>query len=250
MRVAYVGTRFSGWQKQPRKETIQGCLEAAFGQVLGHRVGVTGAGRTDAGVHAAAQQAHVVVPAGQPTDSLCVAVNALIPREIRVIGLRRSRPGFHARRDAQGKTYHYRLSIVRKTSPFDAPFVGRLTGAVPEVEMMRQAAARLTGEHDFSCFCGSGSAVRTSRRRIERLDVVRRREEIRFIVEGDGFLRHQVRNMVGTLIEVGQGRRTAGSMTALLRGRDRRAAGPTAPASGLCLMRVRYGRRARRSRRS
>ena len=242
MRLAYVGTPFTGWQRQRQNDTIQGRLEDALRTVIGETVHVVGAGRTDAGVHALGQVAHVVLPDAARLEGLAIALNSLIPREIRVETLGRTRDSFHARHDAAGKIYRYRLSVVRKPSPFDAPFVGRLTGAVPDVEIMCRAARRLLGRHDFSCFCGTGSAVRDGHRRLVRLEVARRREEVIFSVEGDGFLRHQVRNMVGTLIEVGQGRRAPDSMRALLRSRDRRQAGPTAPASGLCLVRVRYAR--------
>ena len=240
--MSYVGTRFAGWQRQRRGETVQGHLEAGLETVLGQAVSFVGAGRTDAGVHARAQVAHVHVPAEAPVGDLRRALNALIPQDIRVERLTRTRADFHARHDASGKWYRYRLAAVRKPSPFVLPFVGRLTGGVPDVEMMRRAAARLTGRRDYSCFCGAGSAIRDGRRRVERLAVTRRGEEFIFDVEGDGFLRHQVRNMVGTLVECGQGKRKPVAMSALLASRDRRRAGPTAPASGLCLMAVRYGR--------
>lgn len=246
MRVSYLGTAFAGWQRQRSGDTIQGHLETALQAVVGQPVSVIGAGRTDAGVHAYGQVAHVVLPSATRTEHLATALNSLIPREIRVEALTRARDDFHARHDAASKVYRYRLSLARKASPFVAPLLGRLTGAPPDVEMMRRAAHDLTGSHDFSCFCGSGSAVRAHHRRILRFDLAPRREEILFEVEGDGFLRHQVRNMVGTLIEVGQGRRAPDSMPALLRSKNRRLAGPTAPASGLCLVRVRYGRRLHR----
>ena len=240
MHVSYVGTRFAGWQIQRRGDTVQGRIQAALAQVLGFSASIVGAGRTDAGVHALGQVAHFRLDAPVATERLRTAVNSLIPGEIRVDTLTRSRAGFHARHDARAKLYRYRLSRVRKPSPLVRPFVGQVTGPAPAVEMMRRAAPHLTGTHDFSCFCGSGSAIRDGCRTVARLTVACRGEEIIFEVEGDGFLRHQVRNMIGTLIEVGRGKRRHDSLSALLRSRDRRRAGPTAPASGLCLVRVRY----------
>jgi tRNA pseudouridine38-40 synthase len=180
------------------------------------------------------------VPVEPTPKRLLISLNSLLPKEIRIEKLARAVPGFHARHDAVAKHYRYRLHVGRKPSPFEAEMVARLTGAVPELEPMRQAAGRLVGENDYSAFCGAGTAVRSRRRRVLRLDLWLRGATLGFDVEGNGFLRHQVRNMVGTLVEVGQGKRPPESMRALLRSRDRRQAGPTAPAAGLCLMSVRY----------
>jgi tRNA pseudouridine38-40 synthase len=242
--VSYVGTPFSGWQVQRGRETVQGLLQAALATALGEESAVVGAGRTDAGVHARAQVAHFRTARPVDPKRMVVSLNSLLPKEIRIERLTRAAAGFHARHDAVAKHYRYRLHTGRKPSPFEADLVGRLTGPVPELEPMRSAARRLVGENDYSAFCGTGTAVRHRRRTIYRLDLWRRGDTLGFDLEGDGFLRHQVRNMVGTLIEVGQGKRSPGSMTALLRSRDRRQAGPTAPASGLCLMGVRYRRAA------
>ena len=241
MTVSYVGTGFSGWQIQPNGDTIQARLEAALGRILAHTTRVTGAGRTDAGVHARGQVAHFRATLKGPVDTLRGGLNALLPLEIRVERLTRTRPHFHARKDARGKHYRYQLLTVKKASPFDAPYVAVFPGAVPDVQRMRQGASVLLGRHDFAAFCGSGSAVKTTVRTISRLDLARRGDTIRFDVEGDGFLRHQVRNVVGTLIELGQGRRSLATVRDLLQSRDRRQAGATAPAAGLCLMKVHYG---------
>jgi tRNA pseudouridine38-40 synthase len=240
MTLAYLGTPFAGWQVQRGKETVQGLVEAALGQALGETVAVVGAGRTDAGVHARAQVAHFRTGRPVAARRLLTSLNSLLPKEIRIERLARAARSFHARHDAVGKHYRYRLHVGRKPSPFEAEMVGRLTGKVPELEPMHRAARRLVGENDYSAFCGAGTAVRTRRREVFRLDLWRRGATLGFDVEGNGFLRHQVRNMVGTLVEVGQGKRSPESMRALLRSRDRRQAGPTAPAAGLCLMSVRY----------
>jgi tRNA pseudouridine38-40 synthase len=241
MTVSYVGTPFRGWQVQRQGDTIQERLETALSRILSCPTRVTGAGRTDAGVHARGQVAHFQATMGRPVELLRGALNSLLPQEIRVERLSRARPGFHARKDARGKHYRYQLLTVKKASPFLAPYVSRCPGAVPEVERMLKGAAVLLGHHDFAAFCGAGSAVKTTGRTITRLDLRRRGDTILFDVEGDGFLRHQVRNIVGTLIELGQGKRTPASLRALLRSRDRRQAGATAPAAGLCLMKVHYG---------
>ena len=240
MAVSYVGTSFAGWQVQPGADTIQGRLEAALGQALNRRTAVGGAGRTDAGVHARAQVAHFLAPAARSLPDLRHTLNALLPKEIRVERLVRAGAGFDARRDAVSKHYRYTLLVVRKPSPFMAPFVGRFSGPPPLLDLMKAAAARLVGEHDFAAFCGSGSAVRTTVRRIFSMDLAARGDTITFDIHGGGFLRHQVRNMVGTLVDVGQGRRSPNSMQELLQKRDRRLAGPTAPAAGLCLIKVNY----------
>jgi tRNA pseudouridine38-40 synthase len=247
--VSYLGTPFAGWQVQRGKDTVQGRLQAALRTVLGEETAVIGAGRTDAGVHARAQVAHVRTPQSCPASRLRVALNSLLPQEIRLEKVTRSRDSFHARHDAAGKHYRYLLHVGRKPSPFEAGLVGRVTGPPPDLESMRRAASYLVGEHDFSAFCGAGTAIRDRRRRVTRLDLWRRGDTIGFEVEGNGFLRHQVRNMVGTLVEVGQGRRAPGSMRRLLASRDRRQAGATAPAAGLCLMQVRYRRAPRVTRR-
>lgn len=243
--LSYVGTRYAGWQVQRRGDTIQARLEQVLSRVLREPVAVVGSGRTDAGVHARGQVAHVVCHSAPDLFRLRHSLNSLLPDDIRVDRVARAPADFHARHDALSRVYEYRLHIGRKASPFVAPFVGRIGPGIPELEPMRRAASALVGEHDFSAFCARGAAPGSRVRRVLEVGIRRRGEEIVFRVEGSGFLRHQVRNLVGTLVEVGLGRRPAASLEALLRGRDRRGAGPTAPASGLCLVRVRYPRRAR-----
>lgn len=245
--LSYVGTRYAGWQAQRRGDTIQARLEQALSQVLREPVEVVGAGRTDAGVHARGQVAHFACHSAPDLFRLRHSLNSLLPEDIRVDGVRRATAGFHARHDALSRVYEYRLHVGRKASPFVAPFVARLGPGVPELEPMRRAARVLVGEHDFSAFCARGAGAGSRVRRVLAIGIRRRGEEIVFGVEGSGFLRHQVRNLVGTLVEVGVGRRSVASIEGLLRGRNRRDAGPTAPAAGLCLVRVRYPGRVRRT---
>jgi tRNA pseudouridine38-40 synthase len=243
MVVSYVGTNYAGWQTQRRADTIQARLESALSHFGGGPVGVVGAGRTDSGVHARGQVAHCRLRHVVEPDRLRHAVNALLPADIRVERLRRARAAFNARRDATSRLYLYRLHVGGKPSPFDAPFVARVAAGVADVEGMIRAASHLLGDHDFSSFCGRQAAPGSRRCTLLRLDIRRRGEEILFAVEGNRFLKHQVRNLVGTLAEVGRGRRLPDSLREVLASRDRRRAGPTAPASGLCLVRVRYARR-------
>ncbi len=241
MTVSYLGTAFAGWQIQRRGDTIQGRLQEALGRLLGQPVAVAGAGRTDAGVHARGQVAHFRAMETLSPARLVHGLNSLLPRDIRVERLSRAAAAFHARKDARWKHYRYLLHLGRKPSPFEADRVGWMPGAPPDLAPMRAAATHLVGRHDFSSFCGSGTAVDDCTRRVMRLDLRRRGDTMILDVVGDGFLRHQVRNMVRTLAQVGQGRRTPGSLVGLLAARNRRQAGPTAPAQGLCLMRVGYG---------
>ncbi|MFQ5766708.1 MAG: tRNA pseudouridine(38-40) synthase TruA [Acidobacteriota bacterium] len=241
--VAYLGTRFAGWQKQPRQETIQEQLETALSTLLKTPVRVTGAGRTDAGVHARGQVAHFRTVQKVKVQQLHPSLNALLPGDICVSRLGRAPSTFHARHDARQKLYQYLLHVGDKPSPFQAATVARMSGAVPDLARMREAASFLVGRHDFSAFCGAGSAVRSHWRSLHVLEIRRRGPLISFQMAGDGFLRHQVRNVVGTLVQVGRGQRTVASVSSLLANGDRRQAGPTAPAVGLCLMSVQYSRR-------
>jgi len=241
--LAYDGTNYVGWQRQDNGLSIQQQLEDAF-QPLAARDGrgptVVGAGRTDAGVHALAQVASVTADIGLAPSAILRALNVRLPTDIRVLGVEDARPGFHAQFHATGKAYRYRIVTSAVLSPFDRWFAWH----APErrdVTAMRHAAARLVGRHDFGSFQARGSSVADTVRRIERLEIVEAPGEMIVEVAGDGFLRHMVRVMVGTLADVGAGLRDPASMTSILAARDRRAAGPTAPAAGLTLVGVRYG---------
>lgn len=239
--VEYAGEAFVGWQIQAGEApTVQGALAAAVTQVTGERVSVVGSGRTDAGVHAEGQVASVALEASWSPERLQRALNGVLPRAACVRHVALARDGFDALRDAVAKRYRYQIW----NAPARSPLRARRFAHVPlrlDLEAMRVAAALLLGEHDFASFQGAGSDVLTTTRTLHRLDVDGvPGGEVRIVVEGSGFLRHMVRNLAGTLIEVGHGRRTADSMTALLEARDRSRAGPTAPAEGLTLERVDY----------
>jgi len=241
LNLEYDGTDFSGWQIQAGGErTVQGCLQEALEAVSGGVVRVTGAGRTDAGVHAEGQVAAASLERDFEPETLRRALNAHLPPDV-VVREAASCPGdFDPRRHAWGKVYRYRVWNARERSPLRA----RRSAFVPaplSLESMAEGAAALVGERDFACFQAAGSGITDTVRDLRRLDVMGLPgAEIAFEAEGSGFLRHMVRNLVGTLLEVGKGKRSADSMGALLASRDRRLAGPTAPARGLTLVRVLY----------
>ncbi|MBP7867171.1 MAG: tRNA pseudouridine(38-40) synthase TruA [Acidobacteria bacterium] len=237
--VAYVGTRYHGWQVQPDRVTVQSLLEQALSTLYQEKVALAGAGRTDAGVHARRQTANYTAPGIIPPPRVPDAVNGLIPRDVRVLGARFVQPGFHARKSARGKVYRYTLYTGRVCPPFRADFAWHFRRTL-DLDAMAQAGALLVGRHDFTSFCarveGEADRVRT----VTSLRLTRSGPLLYLWIEADGFLHHMVRNIVGTLVDVGCGKRSAGDTTTVLAARDRRAAGPTAPPQGLELVRVRY----------
>ncbi len=237
--LEYDGTEFAGWQRQPGSaRTVQGVLESAFARVSAGAVVVTGAGRTDAGVHAEGQVASVRAATRLDPITLHRALNALLPRDVAVVSLDPAPDSFHARRAARSKRYVYRVWA----HPIRSPLRERFELWIPEpldLGAVREASTRLLGTHDFASFCAAGSAVRTTVRTVTHVEWCGTIPgALGFTVEGPGFLRHMVRNLVGTLLEVGRGRRAPGWIGELLALRDRTLAGPTAPARGLTLVRV------------
>jgi tRNA pseudouridine38-40 synthase len=240
--LEYDGRDFSGWQVQPgAARTVQGTLEAALGRVSGGGpVRVAGASRTDAGVHAEGQVAAADLETGLDAPTLARALNGALPRDVAVVDARLADPDFDPRRQAVSKLYGYALWNGPARSPLRDARSLRVEGAL-DLPAMREAASRLLGTHDFASFQAARSGAVTTVRTLSRFDVVGIAPgEIRLFVAGDGFLRHMIRIAAGTLLEVGRGRRHPASLPSLLAARDRGAAGPTAPAHALTLLRIQY----------
>jgi tRNA pseudouridine38-40 synthase len=243
--VAYVGTRYAGWQRQPDAPTVQAAVEEALGRLLGEPVDVVGAGRTDAGVHARGQVASTRIGREFPLDGLVHGANHHLPADVRVLAAARAPDDFHARRSALAKLYVYRLHLGRLPPPERAPLVAAAPRRLA-LEPLEDAARALVGEHDFEAFALSGRAPGPTRRRIFTAAWQRDGDELTFRIVGEGFLRGMVRSLVGTMLEVGRGARSLSDFAALLDtpgvGRAGHAglAGPTAPARGLTLERVDY----------
>jgi len=249
--VEYDGTNYVGWQRQVDGVSIQGLLEDALAPFEGAAVKIHGAGRTDAGVHALGQVASVSIRAAHDPHTLQRALNAVLPVDVRVIGIDDAPPGFHARFDAVSKTYEYRIVNAPFVSAFVYRYVWHVPGAL-DVDAMKIGAGALRGRHDFSAFQAAGGEVSSAERTILAIEVEAtqtgqstasvplecRRLVIR--VEGDGFLRHMVRTIAGTLVDVGLGRWPPSQVADILAGRDRTRAGRAAPPCGLFLIRVKY----------
>ncbi|HEX9801359.1 MAG TPA: tRNA pseudouridine(38-40) synthase TruA [Thermoanaerobaculia bacterium] len=236
--VAYVGTRYAGWQRQTNALAVQEVLEKALSRLAAGAVTTIGAGRTDAGVHAEGQAVSIALPRELPASALVLGANAELPADVRVLAAREVPAGFDARREAAAKLYRYRLSRAAPIAPAARPFV---VPAPRELDpaALGAAALALVGHHDFAAFALAGGAAATTARRVFAAAWEERGEELVFRIAGEGFLRGMVRSLVGTLLEVGSGRRSVDGFAALLAaGSARGEAGPTAPAEGLCLERV------------
>ncbi len=237
--LSYDGTDYVGWQIQSAGKSIQGLLEEALSILLKDPLRVIGAGRTDAGTHARGQVAHFET--NQELDCALVqrALNGMLPYDIRVLRLALAADSFHAQYSATGKEYHYHLWL----EPIVAPFVRRYRHHIPysiDLERLKSAAQVFLGTHDFATFANLGSSVKTTVRTLSRIDLVQQEGGVRLEFEGNGFLYKMVRNLVGTLVEVGAGKREVSEIQKLLDAQDRRAAGVAAPARGLFLVKVNY----------
>ena len=235
--LSYDGTDFCGWQKQPKYRTVQGALEDALAKVSGNRIAVIGAGRTDAGVHALGQAASFKASLRLKKDELQRALNAVLPEDIRVLSLRQAPPDFNARKMAKAKVYRYRIVNSRRVSPFLARYVLHWTGPL-DIAKMSAVARLFVRDADFTAF--SSNRLLHPVRRVFRSEIRKKGNEIVYTIEANGFLRYMVRTIVGTLIEVGRGKIEPGQIEEIFRQNRRSLAGPTAPARGLCLVKVIY----------
>lgn len=237
--IRYDGSRYYGWERQPGRETIQGKLEAVLSEMAGEPVEVIGAGRTDAGVHAAAMAANVHLNTKLTPEAIRDYLNHYLPDDIAVDDVRTAADGFHARYKAVGKLYTYTCCVGRIKPVFDRKFLTVLDDE-PDISRMQAAAAHLIGEHDFKSFCTNPKMKKSTVRTVDSIEIVRKKDRIYFRIHGNGFLQNMVRVIVGTLLEVGQGKRAPEDIPGILEARDRTRAGYTAPAKGLCLTRVDY----------
>jgi tRNA pseudouridine38-40 synthase len=237
--VEYDGTNYHGWQIQHSGETIQAVLEKAVSTFVGQPTRITGAGRTDAGVHALGQVANFFYPKEFDQHRIRRALNALTPADMTIKEVEIVPDSFDARRDGRSRVYEYRILNRSAPSPFYLTTALHVHDPL-DLEVMRRAVRCLEGEHDFSSFQAAGCDAAHAVRKVYRTSLDQRSELLVYTIEATAFLRHMVRNIVGTVIEVGRGLRSPQSFAELLEARDRTKAGPTAPAHGLFLVEVKY----------
>jgi tRNA pseudouridine38-40 synthase len=239
--ISYRGTDFAGWQIQPGKRTVQQCLEDAIAKLWGTKISLQGSGRTDTGVHALGQVASFNATKLHTAPVLLRALNANLPRDVRVVRCRLVSPAFHARFDAKGKTYRYLIWNHAVQDPFTHDTHWHVPREL-DLAAMRKAARLLVGRHDFASFTSNPGYERESTiRTMRRASVVRDGHALVFHFSADGFLYRMVRNLVGALVKVGKGKIDVDEFARILRACRRSAAPETAPACGLYLMNVRYG---------
>ncbi len=239
--VSYDGTNFAGYQSQPGMRTVQSEIDKALVKI--HKeIGVhsVASGRTDAGVHANGQVIHFDTPLSLPTDRWQMALNVLLPTDIRIVGADYVDEDFHARYSATGKTYVYKWSYSEVHSPFERNFSVHLGNWRPDVQMMREAAEQFIGTHDFTSFCSSKTATSNKVRTVRLLTLEEQGDQLVMTIEGDGFLYNMVRTIAGMLLAVGKGWNTPADVKRILEACDRKEAGKTAPAHGLYLESVTY----------
>jgi tRNA pseudouridine38-40 synthase len=253
--LSYDGADFAGWQVQPGRTTVQGALASAIGRLSGENVLPQGSGRTDAGVHALAQVASFATASAIPVENWMRALNDILPAAIRVLEVIEAAPEFHARKSARAKTYRYRMYRGAICPPFLARYMWHYPYPLEESAMVA-AAGVVVGEHDFTSFAAvdpervermaAGDSIQTTNAHTTNVRTIfpsswtRAGEELIYTVRGSGFLHHMVRNLVGTFLLVGKGTVTLEDLRRILDARERTAAGPTAPASGLYLVEVEH----------
>ncbi len=237
--ISYDGTDYVGWQVQPNGVSVQELLEKALFELIGEQIRVEGSGRTDSGVHAKAQVAHFDTNARMAADKFAVAMNMHLPSDIRVLFSEECDPTFHARFSAKRKTYSYTVQLGAHADVFSRSTALHLHYK-PDIEAMQTAAACVLGTHDFNAFKCSGSKLENTVRTVYRSEWIKDGKYLTYFVEGNGFLYNMVRILVGTMLEIGNGKRPVSDMQKAIESGNRSDAGATAPAHGLCLIRVLY----------
>jgi tRNA pseudouridine38-40 synthase len=243
--IAYDGTAYQGWQVQKTGVGVQEKIEAAVGRLFPDVKRIHSSSRTDTGVHALGMVAHVEIPRAElkmPVARLALALNAFLPQDIRIVSAVRCRPDFHARFDATGKQYRYSVWNHAAMNPLLRQRAWHVPRGL-DLKAMRSAAKLFVGKHDFKSFAGTrGYEMESTVRTLLRCDIKRRGPMLTFIIEGDGFLYKMCRGIVGTLVQVGQGKFAAAEIKRMMASKDRRVAGMTAPSHGLVLWKVFYKR--------
>ena len=235
--LSYDGTDYHGWQRQPQKRTIQGIIEETLAKITQNKINVIGAGRTDTGVHAQGQVANFKANISLSEEELLRAMNSLLPGDIKIISLEKTEANFHARKMAKSKIYQYRIFNSSDIPPFLLRYVLYWRSPL-NVKTMQKAAHLFVREADFTAF--SSNRVLNPVRRVTSSRIEKKGKEIIYTVEANGFLRYMVRTIVGTLLEVGKGKLDPENIEEIFKKKRRSQAGPTAPAKGLCLMKVIY----------
>ena len=238
--IAFQGTHYAGWQSQRNGKTLQEIFEASLAKILKEKTVLHGSSRTDAGVHAKAFVAHFKTKTYLTDSKIKDALNHYLPKDVVVLSAKTTEDSFHARFDAAFKTYQYEIWNHRTRPAFDkAPFALWMTQKL-DVKLMRKGAKALLGKHDFNAFRDSGKEERQTVKTLKRLVITRKSQTILIKITGDGFLKHMVRIIVGTLIDVGRKKIPPQKIPAILRSGDRRLAGPTVKSHGLTLLKVTY----------
>ena len=237
--LKYVGTRYAGWQIQKNQDTVQGQLRDALNTITGHPISVVGAGRTDSGVHAMAQVAHFSLDQPIPRKKLILSLNGILPWDIRVIHLSPVPSNYHAQKNAIKKRYGYQIYNGPTLSPFLHGYILHVRHPL-DVGSMQKATQYLYGAHDFTGFAAAATRVKSRIRQIHLSQIKTCGSHITYRVEANGFLHHMVRNIVGTLLQIGSGKRPSDDIPKILKSKNRKTAGPTAPPQGLYLMKTWY----------
>lgn len=238
--ISYDGTKYFGWEHQPNIDmTIQGKMETVLSRMVGKEVELIGAGRTDAGVHALNMVCNALFDTDMTEKEIMNYFNQYLPTDIAVNKVSFAGPRFHSRYNAIGKTYRYTCYMGDSKPIFDRNYVYYLE-SMPDIERMRTGALILQGEHDFAAFCTNPGKKKSTVRTVDKINIEKKGDYLRLTYHGNGFLQHMVRILTGTLLEVGYGNISLEELVKILESKDRKLAGPTAPAKGLTLVKIDY----------